>query len=53
VSTFMVLDPPTLPTRKSRPSRAGYVLAGAFLGLASSVAFSWWKARKDAAPAGA
>jgi capsule polysaccharide export protein KpsE/RkpR len=50
VSTFVVLDPPTLPTRKSRPSRAGYVLGGAFLGFVASMAFSWWRARKTASP---
>ncbi len=51
VSTFVVLDPPTLPTRKSRPSRTGYMLGGAFLGFAASVAFSWYRARRRASPA--
>ena len=50
VSTFVVLDPATLPTRKSRPSRAGFVLGGALIGLLGSVIFSWWKARPRVVP---
>jgi capsule polysaccharide export protein KpsE/RkpR len=49
VSTFVVLDPPTLPTRKSRPSRAGFVLGGAFLGFAASALYSWWRSRPASA----
>lgn len=43
VSTFQVLDPPTLPTRKSRPKGAIVVLSFALLGLALSVVWEWWR----------
>jgi capsule polysaccharide export protein KpsE/RkpR len=39
VSTFLVLDPPTLPTRKSRPKRAVIVAMSFVIGLAASVGF--------------
>jgi capsule polysaccharide export protein KpsE/RkpR len=42
VSTFLVLDPPTLPTRHSRPRRLVLVLALATLGLGAGVAWEWW-----------
>ena len=41
VSTFVVLDPPTLPTRKSRPITTGFLLAGGFVGLIGSVTIEW------------
>ncbi len=43
VSTFQVLDPPTLPTRKSRPQGAAVVMSLALLGLALSIAWEWWR----------
>ncbi len=43
VSTFQVLDPPTLPTRKSRPKGAMVVLSMALLGLAVTVGWEWWR----------
>jgi len=46
VSTFVVLDSPPLPTRKTRPRILVSLLVGAGLGLGASVAFSWWVARK-------
>jgi capsule polysaccharide export protein KpsE/RkpR len=48
VSTFVVLDPPTLPTRKSRPSGVLFGLGGAMVGLAGSVGLAWWRARDGA-----
>jgi capsule polysaccharide export protein KpsE/RkpR len=42
VSTFLVLDPPVLPTRKSRPQRSVILIYAAALGLAASLAFEWW-----------
>jgi tyrosine-protein kinase Etk/Wzc len=44
VSTFQVLDPPTLPGRKTRPGRAFVLAVSALVGLAASVAFEWWRA---------
>ncbi len=43
VSTFQVLDPPTLPTKKSRPKGALVVLGLTALGLALSIAWEWWR----------
>ncbi len=43
VSTFQVLDPPTLPTRKARPKRAVIVLGLTALGLALSIGWEWWR----------
>jgi capsule polysaccharide export protein KpsE/RkpR len=43
VSTFLVLDPPALPTRKSRPKGSLSVLAGLVAGLALGVAVEWWR----------
>ena len=45
VSTFQVLDPSTLPTRKSRPRGVETMLISVALGLAVGVAFEWWRAR--------
>jgi capsule polysaccharide export protein KpsE/RkpR len=39
VSTFQVLDPPALPTRKSRPRRAVILALWVMLGLGASVGF--------------
>jgi tyrosine-protein kinase Etk/Wzc len=47
VSTFVVLDPATLPTRKARPAIRETALAGAVLGLLLSLAMEWWKSRRD------
>jgi tyrosine-protein kinase Etk/Wzc len=39
VSTFLVMDPPALPTKKSRPKRALVLVMAALLGAAASVLF--------------
>jgi tyrosine-protein kinase Etk/Wzc len=39
VSTFLVLDPPALPTKKSRPKRALIFLSAALLGMTAAVLF--------------
>jgi len=44
VSTFQVLDPPSLPTRKARPRGTVAVALATLLGLAGSVAVEWWRA---------
>jgi capsule polysaccharide export protein KpsE/RkpR len=44
VSTFLVLDPPALPTRKSRPKRMLIIAAAALAGLIGSLAHSAWRA---------
>lgn len=41
VSTFQVLDPPVVPTRKARPKRAVIVLFGMALGLGGAIAYEW------------
>jgi capsule polysaccharide export protein KpsE/RkpR len=43
VSTFQVLDPPTLPTRPSRPKRSSVLMAFAILGAGASLAIEWWR----------
>ncbi len=43
VSTFQVLDPPTLATRKSRPNGAAIVAGLMLLGLTLSVGWEWWR----------
>lgn len=43
VSTFQVLDPPTVPTRKSRPKRLTILVATTMLGLAVSTVYEWWR----------
>jgi tyrosine-protein kinase Etk/Wzc len=45
VSTFQVLDPPTVPTRKSRPSGVQWAAVAGFLGLVVAAAWEWRKAR--------
>jgi capsule polysaccharide export protein KpsE/RkpR len=46
VSTFQILDPPTLPTRKSRPRAVESVVFGAVLGLVAGLLFEWQKSRR-------
>jgi capsule polysaccharide export protein KpsE/RkpR len=46
MSTFYVLDPPTLPTKKSRPRALETALYGAILGLAAGVLFEWVQSRQ-------
>jgi uncharacterized protein involved in exopolysaccharide biosynthesis len=48
VSTFQVLDPPTLPYRRSRPSGMEILSVAALLGFVAGVALEWWKARRAA-----
>lgn len=43
VSTFLVLDPPVVPTRKSRPRRSLIVIVSVLVGLAVGVGLEWWK----------
>lgn len=47
VSTFVVLDPATLPTRKSRPIATWYFLAGGFVGLVASVVIEGWRSARQ------
>jgi capsule polysaccharide export protein KpsE/RkpR len=51
VSTFQVLDPPTLPTRKSRPRGSVTAVLGLLLGAGATVAWEFWKSRRGVAPA--
>jgi capsule polysaccharide export protein KpsE/RkpR len=44
VSTFQVLDPPTLPTRKSRPKRALIIAMAMLLGFFVGVVREAWRA---------
>jgi len=53
VSTFQVLDPPTLPTRKSRPRTLETALFGALLGLAAMLPVEWWRSRRSRGGEGA
>jgi len=46
VSTFLVLDPPALPTRPSRPKLLIALLACAVLGIACGVGLEWWKTNR-------
>jgi capsule polysaccharide export protein KpsE/RkpR len=48
VSTFVVLDPPTLPTRKSRPGRLYIVLSWAAVGVAAGFSWELWRFRRRA-----
>jgi capsule polysaccharide export protein KpsE/RkpR len=45
VSTFVVLDPATLPTKKSRPRVLDSVVVAALLGLVAGLGIEWWKRR--------
>ena len=47
VSTFQVLDPPTLPTRRSRPRGAETLAVAALLGLAVGLVMETWRARRQ------
>jgi capsule polysaccharide export protein KpsE/RkpR len=49
VSTFLVLDPPTLPERHSWPKRLLVLLISALVGLAVSVGIECWKSFGGAA----
>lgn len=53
VSTFQVLDPPTLPTRHARPKRLTTVALLAMLGLGLSIAFEYWRSGGGAVVLGA
>jgi uncharacterized protein involved in exopolysaccharide biosynthesis len=44
VSTFLVLDPPPLPTRKSRPKRVLIVGMFTLLGLVAAITYEAWRA---------
>ncbi|WP_242335603.1 hypothetical protein [Anaeromyxobacter sp. SG66] len=44
VSTFQVLDPPTVPTKKTRPQGLFVLMQSILLGLAASVGWQWWRA---------
>ena len=46
VSTFQVLDPPTLATKASWPDRPRSMIAAAILGLAAGIAWQWWLSRR-------
>jgi len=43
-STFLILDPPTLPTRKSRPQRTAIVMSALMLGFMLSIFGEWVRA---------
>jgi capsule polysaccharide export protein KpsE/RkpR len=47
VSTFQVLDPPTVSSRPSRPRRAEVTFVGALFGFAAAVAWEWRRARRQ------
>jgi capsule polysaccharide export protein KpsE/RkpR len=49
VSTFAVLDPPTLPTRKSRPKRLLIVAMFSLAGLCGALAFAWFANAREIA----
>ena len=49
VSTFQVLDPPTVPTRRSRPLLPESVGVAAALGFALSVLYEGYRSRRAAA----
>jgi capsule polysaccharide export protein KpsE/RkpR len=42
-STFLVLDPPALPTRHARPKRLITVVGAFALGLMAAAAIEWWR----------
>ncbi|WP_176062237.1 Wzz/FepE/Etk N-terminal domain-containing protein [Anaeromyxobacter diazotrophicus] len=49
-STFLVLDPPALPTRPTRPKRLATAVLALLLGLGTAVAFEWWSSGRGRAP---
>jgi hypothetical protein len=53
VSTFQILDPPTLATRKSRPRGSESLVIAALFGLIGSLVFEWWRGRRSSTAPGA
>ena len=52
-SAFQILDPPTLPTMKSRPKRSLVIAFGLILGLLAGAAFALapiWTRRRSPPP---
>jgi uncharacterized protein involved in exopolysaccharide biosynthesis len=49
VSTFQVLDPPTMPDRHSSPRRSETTSMFALVGLVGTVAFEWRRSRRKGA----
>jgi capsule polysaccharide export protein KpsE/RkpR len=49
VSTFLVLDPPALPTLHSRPRGSRTLVMSFFFGLMAALAFEWWRSVGGAA----
>jgi uncharacterized protein involved in exopolysaccharide biosynthesis len=47
VSSFQILDPPTLPSRRSRPKGLETVGIAAVLGLLVGLTFEWRRARRS------
>jgi tyrosine-protein kinase Etk/Wzc len=47
VSTFQVLDPPSLPTRRSRPRLSMTVGLAVAAGLAAAVSYEFWRRRRE------
>ena len=50
VSTFQILDRPTVPTRQSRPKPLFLLAVAAIIGLATSTAFEWWRRNAGVLP---
>jgi uncharacterized protein involved in exopolysaccharide biosynthesis len=50
VSTFLILDPPALPTRRSRPKRLFSIAVAVGLGLAAAVGYELWRSGALAMP---
>jgi hypothetical protein len=50
VSTFQVLDPPTVATRKSRPRGSATTALGLLLGGGATTALEFWRARRRRSP---
>jgi capsule polysaccharide export protein KpsE/RkpR len=48
VSTFVVLDAPALPTRKSRPKRLFILLLSTFVAAIAAASWEWWKSTPKA-----
>jgi capsule polysaccharide export protein KpsE/RkpR len=51
VSTFVVVDPPTVPSRHTRPRKLQSALAGLVLGAGVGLVLEWARARRGAAAA--
>jgi capsule polysaccharide export protein KpsE/RkpR len=43
VSTFVVLDPPTVPERRHRPKRLSLILGALAVGLVAGTGREWWR----------